>query len=163
MKWSINLIKLKNFTALNTEEIALILQWRNHSDTSRFMKNKKIGFKEHRDFIEKLKENKTKKYFLVFKDKKAIGVIDFINISEKSCEFGLYSRPNLKGMGQILMDTVKKYAFTTLNVQIVKAYVFKENEKALKLYKRNDFAIIKEDEEFYYMQLNKSECKALFE
>ena len=54
---------LKNFIQLNYDEKLMILEWRNHSETSKFMLNKKIELKEHLDFINSLKENKTKLYF----------------------------------------------------------------------------------------------------
>ena len=47
---------LKNFIQLNYDEKLMILEWRNHSETSKFMLNKKIELKEHLDFINSLKE-----------------------------------------------------------------------------------------------------------
>lgn len=147
------MIHLKDFIHLNEEEILLIWQWRNDEKISQFMKTKAFTLEEHKNFILKLKNDETKKYFLVFKDNEFIGVIDFINITQDSCEFGLYAKPNLKGVGQILMQEIKKYAFDTLKVKELKACVFKQNEKALKLYKNNDFIITKENNEFFYLNL----------
>ena len=154
------MIELKNFTDLNQEEITLIWQWRNDDHVAFFMINKNIKWQEHINFIEKLKQDQTKKYFLVFQNDQIIGVIDFVNITKSSCEFGLYAKPDLKGVGQILMDQIKKYAFENLKVQRLKACVFKDNEKALKLYQKNGFVIIREDENFYYVILNISDSKA---
>ncbi|EAH9361535.1 GNAT family N-acetyltransferase, partial [Campylobacter coli] len=89
------------------------------------------------------------------------GVIDFVNITTKSCEFGLYAKPNLKGVGQILMNEIIKYAFENLKVNTLKAYVFKDNRKALKLYQQNHFTIYDEDKDFYHICLKQSDCKAL--
>ncbi|EEU7008147.1 GNAT family N-acetyltransferase, partial [Campylobacter jejuni] len=72
-----------------------------------------------------------------------------------------YAKPHLKGVGQILMNEIKKYAFEILKIKALKACVFKNNEKALKLYKNNDFTITKEDEEFFYIILHNPNCKAL--
>lgn len=151
----------KDFTTLNLDELKLVLQWRNHKNISQFMLNKSIEFKEHLNFIERLKKDKNKKYFLLYKAKEAFGVIYFTKITKTSCEFGLYAKPNLKGVGQILMDEIKKYAFENLRVKNLKACVFKDNEKALKLYKNNDFIIAKEDEKFFYITLNNPDCKTL--
>ncbi|ELR6074153.1 UDP-4-amino-4,6-dideoxy-N-acetyl-beta-L-altrosamine N-acetyltransferase, partial [Campylobacter jejuni] len=101
------------------------------------------------------------KYFLVFQDEQIIGVIDFVNITTKSCEFGLYAKPDLKGVGQILMNEIIKYAFESLKVNTLKAYVFKSNHKALKLYQQNHFTIYDEDKDFYYVYLKQSNCKTL--
>lgn len=88
-------------------------------------------------------------------------MIDFVNITTKSCEFGLYAIPDLKGVGQVLMNEIKKYAFEILKVDTLKAYVFKDNHKALKLYQQNHFTIYDEDKDFYYVYLRQSHCKAL--
>ncbi len=147
------MIIYKNFTHLNDDEIKLIWQWRNDENVAKFMKNKKILLEEHYSFVSKLSKLNDKKYFLLFKENTTIGVIYFINITQDSCEFGLYAKPNLKGVGQILMQEIKKYAFDTLKVKELKACVFKQNEKALKLYKNNDFIITKENNDFFYLNL----------
>ncbi|HAA1524277.1 UDP-4-amino-4,6-dideoxy-N-acetyl-beta-L-altrosamine N-acetyltransferase [Campylobacter jejuni] len=147
------MIKLKNFTELNSQEINLIFKWRNHSDISQFMKTKQIDFEEHLRFIRNLHQDSSKKYFLVFQDEQIVGVIDFINIAAKSCEFGLYANPNLKGVGQILMNEIIKYAFEILKIKSLKACVFKQNKRALNLYLKNNFYIDGEDEEMFYLEL----------
>ncbi|MBC5858369.1 UDP-4-amino-4,6-dideoxy-N-acetyl-beta-L-altrosamine N-acetyltransferase [Campylobacter jejuni] len=154
------MIKLKNFTELNSQEIELIFKWRNHPDISQFMKTKHIDFNEHLRFIKNLNQDSSKQYFLVFQDEEIIGVIDFINITSNDCEFGLYAKPHLKGVGQVLMNEIKKYAFEILKVDTLKAYVFKDNHKALQLYQQNHFTIYNEDTHFYYVYLKQSNCKA---
>lgn len=150
------MIKLKNFTELNSQEIKLIFKWRNDIYISQFMKTKYIDFEEHLRFIKSLHQDSNKKYFLVFQDEQIIGVIDFVNITTKSCEFGLYAKPDLKGVGQILMDEIKRYAFENLKVQKLKACVFKQNQRALNLYLKNNFYIYDEDEEMFYLELRES-------
>lgn len=88
-------------------------------------------------------------------------MIDFVNITTKSCEFGLYAKPDLKGVGQILINEIIKYAFEILKIKNLKACVFKDNEKALKLYKNNNFIITKEDGDFFYIVLDNPNCKTL--
>ncbi|TKX29478.1 UDP-4-amino-4,6-dideoxy-N-acetyl-beta-L-altrosamine N-acetyltransferase [Campylobacter estrildidarum] len=147
------MITLKIFTELNEQEITLVWQWRNDEKVNQFMHTKNFDIKKHKNFIQSLKQDKTKKYFLVFDKNESIGVIDFININQQSCYFGLYAKPDLKGVGQTLMDEVKKYAFEILKVKELKACVLKQNAKALKLYFRNNFTITKEDENFFYIAL----------
>lgn len=153
------MIYLKDFTHLDKKEILLVWQWRNDEKISQFMKTKHIDFQEHLNFIITLKKDQTKKYFLVFKDNEAIGVIDFINITQDSCEFGLYAKPNLKGVGQILMQEIKKYAFEILKIKELKACVFKQNKRALSLYLKNDFYIEHEDKDMFYVKLKNTKKK----
>lgn len=145
------MIYLKDFTHLDKKEILLVWQWRNDEKISQFMKTKYIDFQEHLNFIITLKKDQTKKYFLVFKDDEAIGVIDFINITQDSCEFGLYAKPNLKGVGQILMQEIKKYAFEILKIKKLKACVFKQNKRALDLYLKNSFFVASENDDFFFL------------
>ncbi|EOH1934061.1 UDP-4-amino-4,6-dideoxy-N-acetyl-beta-L-altrosamine N-acetyltransferase [Campylobacter jejuni] len=145
------MIYLKDFTHLDKKEILLVWQWRNDEKISQFMKTKYIDFKEHLNFIITLKKDQTKKYFLVFKDDEAIGVIDFINITQDSCEFGLYAKPNLKGVGQILMQEIKKYAFENLKIKELKACVFKQNKKALDLYLKSGFFVTSKNDDFFFL------------
>ena len=145
-------LKLKNFINLNETEKEFVLKWRNDEKIAKFMKNTNIELDEHLNFIDKLKQDDGKKYFLVFKDDEPIGVIDFINIDKNSCEFGLYSIK--KGVGDLLMQEIKKYAFEILKVKNLKACVFKINQKALNLYLKHDFKIIDENDEFYFVNLD---------
>lgn len=155
------MIIYKDFITLNLDELKLIWQWRNDESISQFMLNKSIKFEEHLNFIEQLKTSKDKKYFLLFKEKQAFGVIYFNNITNQTCEFGLYAKPRLKGVGQVLMNEIINYAFEILKIKSLKAFVFKDNEKALKLYKNNDFTITKKDGDFFYIALDNPNCKAL--
>ncbi len=155
------MIIYKDFITLNLDKLKLVWQWRNDESVGQFMLNKSIKFEEHLNFIEQLKTSKDKKHFLLFKENQAFGVIYFNNITNQTCEFGLYAKPNLKGVGQILMNEIIKYAFENLKVNTLKAYVFKDNRKALKLYQQNHFTIYDEDKDFYHICLKQSDCKAL--
>ncbi|MCH3690188.1 UDP-4-amino-4,6-dideoxy-N-acetyl-beta-L-altrosamine N-acetyltransferase [Campylobacter lari] len=146
------MIILKDFIHLNQEEIKFVLKWRNNESITKFMKTQNITLKEHLSFLSSLKTNTTKKYFLVYDDKIIIGVINFINITNNSCEFGLYGIK--KGVGNLLMQKIKSYAFSVLKIQTLNACVFKENTKALNLYLKHGFEIIREDNNFYFINLN---------
>lgn len=143
------MIELRNFISLNENELKELLKWRN--SVGNFMKTQNISLKEHLNFVKSLKNDASRRYFVVFKGGQSIGVIHLFNISLQTCEFGLYAKPNLRGVGQLLMNEVLNYAFDTLKVQILKACVFKTNERALTLYLKNDFKIINEDETMLYL------------
>lgn len=145
-------LMLKNFTELNDFEKEFILRHRNDPSIAKFMKTNYISYEEHLNFIQNLKNDCTKRYFLVYKNDQAIGVIDFINITINSCEFGLYGIK--KGVGNLLMEEIKNYAFNILKVKILKACVFKENTKALNLYLKHDFTIYSENDKFLFVSLN---------
>lgn len=151
----INSIKLVNFTSLDTKEIKMIYNWRNNPKIAKYMINKSITWDEHLGFIDSLKNSQDKIYFLVYKDGLAIGVISFINISKNSCEFGIYASPDLRGMGDLLMSTIINYAFNRLYVKEILAKAFMDNLKAIALYKKFEFNIIKKDKDMVYFSRRK--------
>ena len=140
---------LKNFIQLDYDEKLMILEWRNHSETSKFMLNKKIELKEHLNFINSLKENKTKLYFLV----DDIGVIDFTNITDKKADIGLYKNPNKQKVGSVLMKHIIAYGFNVLGLEKLILYVYENNQKAINLYKKFNFKIADKKDNLLKMEL----------
>lgn len=121
------MLELINFTDLTDEQILMVLRWRNDEQVAKFMKNKSVSEQEHRNFISNLKNDETKRYFLVKEDSDYISVIDFVDIAADSCEFGIYANPELKG--KILMQTIAEYAAKTLKVGELKSCACNENKK----------------------------------
>ncbi len=139
-------IQLLNFIDLKLEEKEMILKWRNHSEIRKWMYNQdEIKLKEHLSFIDSLKSRKDKLYFLVKKEDEFIGVIDFTQLVEKtSVHMGIYSNPNIKGNGKILLNKIINYSFNNLKVKRIFSEVFAENDKAHNLYKKFNFKDISE-------------------
>ena len=139
-------IELLNFIDLKLKEKEMILKWRNHPEIKKWMYNQdEIKLEEHLTFIESLKSRKDKLYFLVKKEDEFIGIIDFTQIVENgSVHMGIYSNPNIKGNGAILLNKIINYSFNNLKVERVFSEVFAENEKAHNLYKKFNFKDISE-------------------
>ena len=139
-------IKLMNFTELTLEQKEMVLIWRNSSEIRKWMySQEEIELNDHLNFIESLKSRKDKLYFLVKKEDEFIGVIDFTQLVEKtSVHMGIYSNPNIKGNGKILLNKIIDYSFNDLKVKRVFSEVFAENDKAHNLYKKFNFKNISE-------------------
>ena len=136
------MIELINFTQLSYDEKLMVLEWRNHHFVRKFMfAQEPITLENHLAYIETLYEKEDRLYFLVKKDSEPIGVIDFTDIDHEDSRvyMGLYAKPMLKEVGDILMESTLEYAFKTLAVRSVICEVFEENFSAIKLYKRFDF------------------------
>ena len=146
------MLELINFTDLTDEQILMVLCWRNDERVAKFMKNKSVSEQEHRNFISNLKNDETKRYFLVKEDSYYIGVIDFVGIAADLCEFGIYANPELKG--KILMQTIAEYAAKTLKVGELKSCAYNENEEAIALYRKFGLEIYGRDEQMSYMSLS---------
>lgn len=139
-------IQLKNFIDLSLDETKMVLEWRNNQNIRKWMFTQdEISLSDHLKYIHSLKERNDRVYFLVKKDANNIGVISFtdINTEHKSAEFGIYAKPTLKGMGDILMQTIIKHAFNVLKLRLLISNVFEDNHQAIKLYNKHGFKKIK--------------------
>lgn len=153
-------IKLMNFTELTLEQKEMVLIWRNSSEIRKWMySQEEIELNDHLNFIESLKSRKDKLYFLVKKDKEYIGVIDFTEIiEEESLHMGIYTNPNIKGNGKILLNKIIEYSFDNLKVKKIYSEVFSQNNKAYELYEKYNFKDISKktinNKEVICMELN---------
>ncbi len=148
-------MELKNFVDLNEVEKILVFGWRNHLKIAPLMKTQTIPLKEHLHFLESLKQDATKQYFLVLENDEILGVICFVDIKLGiSCEFGIYQNPDLQGYGAKLMEAMLKYAFEVLNVATLYACAFNDNTKALALYTKFGFNLTNKDETMSYFTLS---------
>jgi UDP-4-amino-4,6-dideoxy-N-acetyl-beta-L-altrosamine N-acetyltransferase len=153
-------IELINFIDLSLEEKKMVLEWRNHNSIRRYMYNQEIiSLENHLKYIESLKKSRDKRYFLVKREDSYLGVIDFTNIKKDSCHFGLYSKPNLKGVGDTLLQTIIDYAFNNLKTQTLKLEVLESNIRAIKLYKRFKFKEIDIKNGYICMELKNETLK----
>lgn len=142
---------LKNFVDLDEIEKVLVFGWRNHLKIAPLMRTQTITLKEHLQFMESLKQDSTKQYFLALQDDEILGVLCFIDIQHGiSCEFGIYQNPDLKGYGAALMEAMLKYAQETLGVVKIYACALNTNQKAISLYQRFGFQFTNKDAQMSY-------------
>lgn len=133
-------MQLLDFTTLNTQMLTIVLSWRNDPNVRQWMLNSdEISMENHLRFVESLKQQSDKRYFLVQREGEYIGVIDLTDITQTSAEIGIYANPQMHGVGDTLMKAMIDYAFTTLKVRTLFATVFTDNEKAKHLYGKFDF------------------------
>jgi UDP-4-amino-4,6-dideoxy-N-acetyl-beta-L-altrosamine N-acetyltransferase len=155
-----NPVELIDFTELDSEQKAMVLEWRNSEFVSKYTHTKQITFDEHLSFIEDLKTLEDKKYFLVKNDSANLGVINLTHIDkkEKSSELGLYKNPfcTHKGVGSLLLKSIITYGYDILKLQKLKLEVYKDNIAAIKLYKRFGFQEVsnKNDKDLLYMEID---------
>ncbi len=144
---NLNEIAFTSFIDLSNNDKLMVLDWRNNEDVRKWMYNSNIISKEeHLAFIDTLKTNETKHYYLVLYKENYIGVMYITDIDSinKTAEFGIYSNPGLKGNGKILMASICEYSFNILNLHKIIAEVFADNQRAINLYSHFDFKKIDE-------------------
>lgn len=135
---------LKNFINLSSQEKKMVLNWRNNENVRKnCFSDRIITYKEHENFIRNLKKDKKNFYFLVVKGKEYIGVISLnkVDFYNKNAYLGIYTNPNLKGVGKYLMECLKEISFKKLNLHTLKLEVLETNKKAIEFYKKNGFKI----------------------
>ena len=150
----------KSFSHLNYEEMKLILEWRNHDIVRKWMFNKNIiEEKDHLNFIKNLHEKSDKAYWLVLKNDKPLAVVNLINYTGESCEWGIYIRPDMIGYG-IGIDVQYYFLnilFTEIKIKNLIAFVNTDNTENINVQRLFEFKIENEIEyidEIPYNKLN---------
>lgn len=136
---------LKNFINLTPDEKEMVRQWRNDSEVRKWMYTDHIiPQAEHNDFIESLKDDNSKYFWLVrSKDNDDLGVISFLRVDfkNKAAYFGIYGNPETKvlGLGRLFDRIAKKLAFDILNFKTLKLEVLEDNKGVINLHKKMGF------------------------
>ncbi|MEA3315624.1 MAG: UDP-4-amino-4,6-dideoxy-N-acetyl-beta-L-altrosamine N-acetyltransferase [Campylobacterota bacterium] len=153
--------KIINFINTIDLEKKLILKWRNNKNVRKWMVNKNlINYNEHKNYIISLKKNNQKLCFLIKSKNSSLGIIEFdkIDLYKKTAYFGLNSNITNKeiGIGKILMEISIYLAKEKIGLKKLNLYVFTTNKKAINLYNKFKFEVIKEkkhiSKHFYYME-----------
>lgn len=134
--------KLINFVNLSNDDKKMVLNWRNHSNIRRWMRNDtNIKLHNHLVFIRGLKNDKKNFYWLVKNISNKIGTIylNNVDIKHKSAYLGVYANPKLKGVGCELMAALKELVFDLLGFHSLRLEVMENNLRALSFYKKSGF------------------------
>jgi UDP-4-amino-4,6-dideoxy-N-acetyl-beta-L-altrosamine N-acetyltransferase len=133
-----NKYSFKNFVELNNVEMELVLNWRNHEKIREMMYNSNIiKHEDHIKFINNLKENSTKKYWLVSRNLNYIGVFSLINIENFIGELGFYLAPEFhKIYGIEFYFNILSFVFEVIKFEKIYGFTLVDNKSANSL---NDF------------------------
>ena len=133
---------------------------RNHPDINKWMHNSSdISKNTHLVFIDGLKGDTSRFYFLVKQQGKIIGTINFTNIVRPHyVKLGIYTNPfeHLKGSGNILEAAANYFAFEELRVNKMRLEVFSNNKRAFNFYNTSGYKLIEtkivNDREMFCME-----------
>ncbi len=153
-----NLLKpeLINFIDLSLGDKKMVLEWRNHPTIRKWMLTKeKIPLENHLSYIDSLKTKSDRVYFLVKEQDKPIGIIDFtdIDLIQSKASIGIYAKPKLRGVGNLLMQEIINYGFVKLKLESLISEVFNSNDLAIRLYNRYGFKEIDRRDNMSIMEL----------
>jgi UDP-4-amino-4,6-dideoxy-N-acetyl-beta-L-altrosamine N-acetyltransferase len=126
----------ENFTSLSRGEKELVWKWRNHEAIRKWMYNTSvIPYESHLIFIENLKTDTVKTYFLVKRNAVPIGVISITLVEDGVVDLGFYLGPEYlhKKLSVEFYYHVLEYLFEKLHFRKVIGYVLFENNATLSL------------------------------
>ncbi len=137
-------ITLINYIDLTDEEKIDVLTMRNHPEIQKWMYTQSaISQEAHLKYIDALKDDTSKRYFLVRWQEKTVGTINFkeIDPEQKSVVFALYSNPfdATPGVGRVLEEISIRYAFDILGLDVLMLEVFATNKQVINLHKKYGF------------------------
>lgn len=142
MKNSVNGIEVIDFFHMKQEDIMQVFYLRNHPETTKWSISQDISLNTHLNFIESLKEDDTRCYFLLKKNGEIIGVVSLtrINKRHKNAYIGIYKNPKLDRVGRDLLRTLEEIAFQKIKLHALFLEVLKNNTKAIAFYERNGYS-----------------------
>jgi UDP-4-amino-4,6-dideoxy-N-acetyl-beta-L-altrosamine N-acetyltransferase len=102
---------------MSMDDLAMVLQWRNHWDVRRYMYTQhEISPSEHLQWFERTRQN-SQQHLLIFEQGSIpLGFIHFHPpTSGRSSDWGFYAAPDApKGTGRLLGQTAVSHAFSQL-------------------------------------------------
>lgn len=129
----VNSLILKNFTVLGSDEMRLVLDWRNTERVRRMMSNsERISWDDHATYIASLSDRVDCCYYLVYVGERPIGVIDLTEIAADGsyANPGLYTGENSPlGTGLLLEYSVFLTIFDRFGLREARSLVKKEQSE----------------------------------
>ena len=159
-KLSIKNITLENFCKLSSDNIEMIRLWRNSLEVKKFMFTQdEITPSQQKKFIETLRTDNSKIYFLARLKDEPIGSIYFydLDFEQMKCFWGYYLDPKLIGAsyGLLLEYTVAEVVFEILRLEKLFCEGFVSNKTAVKIHREFGFEELKNDGDLILMLLRK--------
>ena len=149
-------IIFKNYSHLNEKESLEILDIRNTDFIRKNMITSEIiTFKNHIKWINSLKDNLEKKYFAVIGENKVLGSCSWVK-EEKNFTWGIFFKDGVNPIiSSVCVYLFLENCFFNEEINILGSLVKKENSGAFSFNKNFGFKIYKEDEEYFYLKLEK--------
>ena len=152
-------VEFMNIQAADENLLDQILRWRNDDGIRRYMyQDQIISSEQHRRWFESLKNNPTKKYWIMRADGKPAGLVNLISIdsNNKNCEWAFYiGEPWAQklGLGRIAEFHTLDHVFLDLGLEKLNCAVIDFNKAVVNMHKSFGF----QEEGFLRHQIQKPE------
>lgn len=127
--------------SMREEDLANVLQWRNHPDVRRFMYTQhEISLAEHRVWYEQVQKDHRHDLLIVENDGEPLGFVQFTEQDDGVAKWGFYAAPGApKGSGQKLGVAALNYAFQHLGFHKICGEALAFNERSIGFHRRLGF------------------------
>lgn len=131
---------------LRSENLDMILKWRNHPDVRKNSFNDKVISKEeHYRWWDKTRNDAAKRWLLFHDEGKDIGVVNYYDIDNVSAYWGFYLSDKLTNEDRLrywilIEQQAPQYAFEVLGVSVLRCEVLEFNKATLLMHKRFGYA-----------------------
>jgi len=128
--------------SLTTDDLAMILAWRNHPEVRAFMFTQhEIGWEEHRAWFMKASCDPSRRLLIVEEADEPLGYVQFTGVAEGGvADWGFYARPEApKGSGQRLGTAALEEAFGVLGLHKVCGQAIAGNRPSIALHAKLGF------------------------
>lgn len=135
-------IILKNFINLTVNEKEMVRNWRNNNAIRKWCYFEHIiTVEEHYKFLKKLEADNHNFYWLVRNNNDYIGVVclNRVDFKNRNAYLGIYSNPLIEGVGNSLIDCLKRIAFDIAHLHALKLEVIENNKKAISFFEKSGF------------------------
>lgn len=127
--------------SMREEDLASVLQWRNHSDVRRFMYTQhEITPDEHRIWYEQALKDRRRHLLIVEDHGKSLGFVQFTEQGNGVAEWGFYAAPGApRGSGWKLGSAVLNHAFQRLGFHMVRGEAIAFNDRSIAFHRKLGF------------------------
>lgn len=141
----IDVLKLGKLRSVNSEELILMLSWRNAPSVRMNMYTQhEIGLDEHLAWWERIQGRTDQKYFMYDFQDTPLGIVAFNGIDQnsKNSEWAFYASPDaLKGTGSRMEYLALDYAFNTMKLHKLTCEVLEYNSSVIRLHEKFGFKV----------------------
>lgn len=128
--------------SLTTDDLPLVLSWRNHSNVRQFMITQhEITLDEHSNWFEKCRQDPTRRLLIVEELGMSIGYVQFSGVAAGgAADWGFYACPDApKGTGRKIGTTALNHAFNELKLHKVCGQALAFNNASIAFHERLGF------------------------
>lgn len=130
------------FCKIKKENLEMIRNWRNSPEISKYMYTNDYITKDHqKKWFQRIKDDATRKYWIIKVDDNYVGVVNLYNIDmrNKRCYWAYYlAHPSVrgKGIGRLIELNILNYVFEVLFLNKLCCEVFTFNELVIKIHQK---------------------------